>query len=60
LVKHMPAFHDGFSVFIPPFFVAMWLTHTFVLFFLASYRFSYILLHANNTIKWSHTNTGTT
>jgi hypothetical protein len=29
----MPAFHDGFSVFIPPFFVAMWLTHTFVLFF---------------------------
>jgi len=21
--KHMPAFHDGFSVFIPPFFVAM-------------------------------------
>jgi hypothetical protein len=55
----MPAFHDGFSVFIPPFFVAMWLI-LLCFFFLASYRFSYILLHANNTIKWSHTNTGTT
>jgi hypothetical protein len=51
------------SVLILSFLIAMrfYLIHLCsCLTYFASYRISYILLHANNIIKWSHTNTGTT